>query len=77
VALTADPSFDELANRAHDYIGSDGDKMVEASQKFLVRLAEKCIQLEQDSTGEWVEAPRQRPGRRGTGETPENEFSID
>ncbi len=77
VALTADPSFDELANRAHDYIGSDGDKMVKASQKFLMRLEKKCIALEQDSNGEWVEAPRQRPGRRRTGETSDNELSID
>jgi hypothetical protein len=79
VALKEDPSFDELANRAHDYLSEDdlGHKMVEASQKFLMRLEKKCIQFEQDSNGEWHEAPRQRPGRRGTGETPDTEFSID
>jgi hypothetical protein len=79
VGPTEDRNFDDLANRAHDYLSENGlgRKMVEASQKFLMRLEKKCISLEKDSTGEWVEAPTKRPGRGGTGETPENRFSID
>jgi len=76
ITPTEDRNFDELANRAIEYIGSDGDKMVEASQKFLMRLAEKCIQLEQDSNGEWQEAPRQRPGRRETNTKTDAESPI-
>jgi hypothetical protein len=76
VTTTADPSFEERANRAHEYIGSDGEKMVKASQKFLMRLEKKCIQFEQDSSGEWVEAPTQRPGRRGDSETAQEDSSV-
>jgi hypothetical protein len=79
VTTTADASFEERANRAHEYLSENGlgHKMVEASQKFLMRLEKKCVSLEQDANGEWHEAPRQRPGRRGTGATPENKISID
>ncbi len=65
--LMEDRNFDALADRAHDYLSEDdlGEKMIVAGQKFLLRLEKKCIQLEQDSKGEWQVAPTQRPGRGG------------
>jgi hypothetical protein len=80
VALTEDPSFEERANRAWEQLtdnGRDTDSMAKMVDKFLMRLEKKCIQLEQDSNGEWVEAPPQRPGRRRTGGIPDDKFSID
>ncbi|MGO9569519.1 MAG: hypothetical protein ACLP5H_18470 [Desulfomonilaceae bacterium] len=72
-----DRSFDELSKKALDFIGDDGDKMVKASQKFLMRIEKKCVSLRRGADGEWVEAPTRRPGPGGTGETCENKFSID
>jgi len=80
VGPAEDPSFKERADRAWEQLtdgGRDTHTMAEVADKFLMRLDKKCIQLEQNSNGEWVEAPRQRPGRRGTGETPDNKFSIE
>ncbi|MGO9568545.1 MAG: hypothetical protein ACLP5H_13485 [Desulfomonilaceae bacterium] len=71
-----DRSLDELSKSALDFIGDDGDKMVKASQKFLLKLAEKCISLERGADGEWVEAPRHRPGRRGGSETAHDDSSA-
>jgi hypothetical protein len=78
VTTTADPSFDELANRAHDYLSENGlgQKMVEASQKFLMRLEKKCISLERGADGEWHDAPRHRPGRRGDSEPAHEDSSV-
>jgi hypothetical protein len=67
VGPTEDPSFKERADRAWEQItdnGRDTDSMGKIVDRFLMKLEKKCISLEQDSNGEWVEAPRQRPGRR-------------
>ncbi|MGO9121683.1 MAG: hypothetical protein ACLQPD_29250 [Desulfomonilaceae bacterium] len=52
-----DKSFQEQADRAHEYltsIGWDGDKMRKISERFLKRMADKCILLEKDRvTGEY------------------------
>ncbi len=79
VGPNEDRSFDELADRAHNYLSENGlgEKMIVAGQKFLMRIEKKCVALEQDSSGEWVEAPSQRPGRRETNTKTDVESPID
>ncbi len=80
VGPAEDPSFKERADRAWDQLhesGLDSDKIAKMVDKFLMRLEKKCISLERGAAGEWHEAPTQRPGRGGAGETPKNKFSID
>jgi hypothetical protein len=75
-----DPSFQERADRASEQLTDrerDTDSMAKIVDKFLMKLETKCMSPEQDSTGQWHEAPTERPGRRGTGEKPENKISID
>jgi hypothetical protein len=66
VGQAEDPSFKERADRAWDQLtdnGRDNDSMAKIVDRFLMKLEKRCISLEQDSTGQWHEAPRQRPGR--------------